>query len=196
MTDQPAAAEPNANEVQETATGTVRGGMHHLLVGGAALATMAFVLGLWVIRGGSLGMLLGDEPAVAVSAPVATPGSLPTTMRESQGLPPATALPSPAAPATTPYVAQGGGIAKRHGQPVAIAPNGVPVFTAPHGVINPLTMLHDPAYYQQWAKVGATYANPFAYQQIMNLMLQHAMQAWRMGPPVTVSVDGKRVPRG
>jgi hypothetical protein len=72
----------------------------------------------------------------------------------------------------------------------------MPVYVVPNGVVNPLTMLHDPAYYQQWARVGATFANPFAYQQIMTLMMQHAMQAWGMGPPITVALDNDAAPRG
>ena len=194
MTDQPAASDTNANEALAPTTDNGRGGTQHLLVGGAALATMAFVLGLWVMRGGSLGMLLGDEPAVAVSDPVATPATpSPATVRDSQVVAPVAAQ---RGPATTAEVVQGGEILTRPGQPVAIAPNGVPVFTAPHGVINPLTMLHDPAYYQQWGRVGATYINPLAYQQIMFQMLRHSMQAWGMGPPVTVSVDAEAASRG
>ena len=193
MTDQPAASDPNANEALAPTTDNGRGGTQHLLVGGAALATMAFVLGLWVMRGGSLGMLLGDEPAVAVSNPATPTASLPTAAREPQVVASTALVPAPAA---IDDVRQGGETVGQRGQPVAIAPNGVPVFTAPHGVINPLTMLHDPAYYQQWGRVGATYINPLAYQQIMFQMLRHSMQAWGMGPPVTVSVDAKGTPRG
>ena len=193
MTDQPAASDTNANEALAPTTDNGRGGTQHLLVGGAALATMAFVLGLWVMRGGSLGMLLGDEPAVAVSNPATPTASLPTAAREPQMVAPTALVPAPAA---IDDVRQGGETVAQRGQPVAIAPNGVPVFTAPHGVINPLTMLHDPAYYQQWGRVGATYINPLAYQQIMFQMLRHSMQAWGMGPPVTVSVDAKGTPRG
>jgi hypothetical protein len=76
--------------------------------------------------------------------------------------------------------------------PVAIAPNGMPVFAAPHGAINPLTMMHDPRYYQQWSQVGATFINPFTYQHIMNQMMLNSMQAWGLPPSITVStaVDG------
>ena len=119
MTDQPAASEPNANEELAPSNDRGRGGMQHLLVGGAALATMAFVLGLWVIRGGSLGMLLGDDPAVAASAPAASTQNPITALRKPQVVSPTAAEP---VPASTPDVGQ-------KGQPVAIAPNGVPVFT-------------------------------------------------------------------
>jgi hypothetical protein len=88
MTDQPAASDPNANEALAPTTDNGRGGTQHLLVGGAALATMAFVLGLWVMRGGSLGMLVGDDPAVAVSDPATPATSLPTAARHPRDEPP------------------------------------------------------------------------------------------------------------
>ncbi len=79
--------------------------------------------------------------------------------------------------------------------PVAIAPNGMPVFAAPHGVINPLTIMHDPRYYQQWGQVGATFINPFTYQHIMNQMMLNSMQAWGLSQPITVSTTSDTDPQ-
>ncbi len=188
MSDQAAAAETNADTDQAPKSGNAS---KHLVVGGAALASMAFVLGLWLVRGGSIDMLLGETPSVASQAPVA-PVSAPVAAAVPQQVLAPVATP-PATETELPSTQSEADVANR---PAPVAPRGVPVFVTPQGVINPLTMLHNPAYFQQWARVGVTYANPFAYQQVMNMMLQHAMQAWRMGPPVTVSVDGKRAPRG
>ena len=55
-----------------TDAGPKHGGTQYLLVGGAALATMAFVVGLWMLRGGSVDLLLGEEPATAAAVPVET----------------------------------------------------------------------------------------------------------------------------
>ena len=188
MSDQ--AAETNAETGQAPKSGNAT---KHLVVGGAALASMAFVLGLWLVRGGSIDMLLGETPSVASQAPVAAPVSAPVAAAAPQQVLAPVATP-PATDTQLPKTQSDADVVVN--RPAPVAPHGVPVFVTPHGVINPLTMLHDPTYYQQWARVGVTYANPFAYQQVMNMMLQHAMQAWGMGPPVTVSVDGKRAPSG
>jgi hypothetical protein len=74
--------------------------------------------------------------------------------------------------------------------PGAVPPHATPTFVAPHGVVNPLTMLHDPRYYQQWGVVAATYANPFAYQAIMNQVMLNSMRAWGMAPPATAATNG------
>ena len=187
MTDQAPAAETNDNEASATDAGPKHGGTQYLLVGGAALATMAFVVGLWMLRGGSVDLLLGEEPATAAAVPVETPATPARTMQVTRAPQPAVARSAGAAGATPEILP---------GRPVAIAPNGMPVFAAPHGVVNPLTMWHDPAYYQQWGRVGATFINPLAYQQIMFQMLRHSMQAWGLGQPVTVAVGGDSAPRG
>lgn len=187
MTEQTPAADTHDNETPATDAGPKHGGTQYLLVGGAALATMAFVVGLWMLRGGSVDMLLGEEPATAAAIPVETPATPARTMQVTRAPQPAIEMPAVAATATP---------KTQPGQPLAIAPNGMPVFAAPHGVVNPLTMWHDPAYYQQWGRVGATFINPLAYQQIMFQMLRHSMQAWGLGQPVTVAVGGDSAPRG
>ncbi len=172
----------------------------HALVGGAALGAMALVLGIWVAQGGDPKALVGLDASEAQDE---TPTAIAVAGLSAPSLPQfALSTPAPVASATararSPVAATGtapAGTAPA-GMAMAAAPNGLPVFTGPHGVINPLTMLHDPAYYRQWGRVAVTYVNPFAYQQIMNQMLLHSMRAWGVAPRVTVAVDAKATPRG
>jgi len=161
----------------------------HWLVAGSAVITIAFVVTLWTIKGGRLDSFafsntevvevaapVATAPALTVSVPIVVPVTAPLSI-------PATA--TAAQPSVTAAV-----------MPVAIAPNGMPLFSAPHGVINPMTMMHDPRYYQQWGQVMVTFINPLAYQQIMKQMMMSSMQAWGLSQPITVSATVEGDPQG
>jgi len=161
----------------------------HWLAAGSAVIAIALVATLWTIKGGRLDSFgfsntevaevaapVATAPALAASAPIVTPVTAPLSL-------PATA--TAAQPSVSATVV-----------PVATAPNGMPLFSAPHGVINPMTMMHDPRYYQQWGQVMVTFINPLAYQHIMNQMMMNSMQAWGLTQPITVSATVEGDPQG
>ena len=181
---------PEAPEPTEAKARTPRGkGVTHWLVAAGAIASILFVAALWTIKGGSLDAFKFTSPEVAAIAPSATPAAT----APNWTMAPASASTQdqvPVSPTMSAPVQGSAGAVTGTPQPmvpVAITSNGMPVFAAPHGAINPLTMMHDPRYYRQWGQVGATFVNPFTYQHIMNQMMLNSMQAWGLSQPITVS---------
>ncbi|MDX1593290.1 MAG: hypothetical protein R3298_03510 [Gammaproteobacteria bacterium] len=158
--------------------------MPHAVVGGIAAMAIALIVSLWYVGGGRFAS--GPATSGIAAEQTAMPGAAASPRVEAS---PATAR--QAAPRTAPA---SGEAASPAAPAVAFRP--MPGFVAPHGVINPLTMLHDPAYYRQWAQVGGTFGNPLAYQRIMLLMMQHTMQAWGTLPPNGAVVRRGAAPHG